>query len=139
MPMNENVALHGEHGGFAYAHLASNVARELTRALNREKEFGLTRAEIAKRLGIDKSAVTRCMSGSGNLTLRTVAALFAAMGYQVEVSARRIDAPAGDRASNRRDPVNTVLSVGTAAPTAKLAVQDAVARLKVVPHFEYGS
>lgn len=138
MPKNETVALYGEHGGFAYARLASNVARELTRTLNHEKKFGLTRAEVAKRLGIDKSAVTRCMNGSGNLTLRTVAALFAAMGYQIEVSARRIEAPPSDHTSNQRSALKPVLSLGAPPSTAKLAVRDA-ARPKVTPSFEFGS
>lgn len=138
MPQAENVVLHGEHGEFTYAQLASNVARELTRAFNKEKQYGLTRVEIANRLKLDKSFVTRCMNGGGNLTLRTVAALFAAMGYQVEVSARRIDALPDDRSRNSKNAVTHNLALEIIPSTSRLATPSGIARTRP-QSFEFGT
>ena len=79
-----------------YARLARHVGRELARALARENQFGtITRAELARRLGRDKAFVTRKLSGGENMELRTIAAILAALGYEMDVKAHRIDAPPG--------------------------------------------
>ncbi len=83
-------------GQRVYARLAADVARELARALAAESQFGtITRAELARRLGRDKAFVTRKLSGGENMELRTVAAFLAALGYEMDVAARRINAPPG--------------------------------------------
>jgi transcriptional regulator with XRE-family HTH domain len=48
----------------------------------------ITKAELAKRLGKTKSFVTQCLSGEANLTLRTIADLFGALGYKVNIEPR---------------------------------------------------
>ncbi|MGC8524332.1 MAG: helix-turn-helix domain-containing protein [Acidibrevibacterium sp.] len=84
-------------GQRVYARLTAHVARELARALAKESKFGtITRAELARRLGRDKGFVTRKLSGGENMELRTVAAFLAALGYEMDVAARRIDAPPGE-------------------------------------------
>jgi DNA-binding phage protein len=81
-------------GQRVYARLAADVARELAGALAAESQFGtITRAELARRLGRDKAFVTRKLSGGENMELRTVAAFLAALGYEMEVAAQRINAP----------------------------------------------
>jgi hypothetical protein len=81
-------------GQRVYARLAADVARELAGALAAESQFGtITRAELARRLGRDKAFVTRKLSGGENMELRTVAAFLAALGYEMDVAARRINAP----------------------------------------------
>ncbi len=102
MAPNERVALYGKHGELAYAKLAANVAREFARALDQERKSNpkLTRAEIAKRLNVDKSYVTRALSGTGNLTVRSIAAVFAALGYEAELIAHRIDAIPGTKTNS---------------------------------------
>ena len=84
-------------GQRVYARLTADVARELARALAAESQFGtITRAELARRLGRDKGFVTRKLSGGENMELRTVAAFLAALGYEMDVAARRIKAPPGE-------------------------------------------
>ena len=84
-------------GQRVYARLTAHVARELARALAAESQFGtITRAELARRLGRDKGFVTRKLSGGENMELRTVAAFLAALGYEMDVAARRIKAPPGE-------------------------------------------
>lgn len=46
----------------------------------------VTRADLARRLGKSKSFVTQALSGSRNMTLRTLSDIAHALGYRVEVS-----------------------------------------------------
>ena len=95
MPHETIVPLQDEAGEYAYAKLAATVAREFARALAEEKQFdpGLTRVELARRMGVDKAFISRALNGSGNLTLRSVAAIFQALGYEAELTKHRIAAP----------------------------------------------
>jgi hypothetical protein len=52
------------------------------------KRRGLTRADLAKRLGKRPEQVTRWLSAPGNWTLDTVSNLMLAMGYEPEVGSR---------------------------------------------------
>ena len=49
---------------------------------------GVTRAELARRLGRSKAYVTQVLRGSNNLTLRTLAELGTALGYQFRFFAK---------------------------------------------------
>ena len=51
---------------------------------------GVTKTELARRLGKSKSYVTQCLSGRGNLTLRTLADLFGALGYMIRIEPRTV-------------------------------------------------
>ena len=53
-------------------------------------EAGLTRAAVAEALGTSRANVTQLLSGSRNMTLRSLAALAHACGKRAEV---RIEAP----------------------------------------------
>jgi DNA-binding phage protein len=76
-----------------YAKLAADVSRALYLALQTEKqERNMTKANVARLIGRNKATVTRALSG-GNLELRTIAAILAALGHEFEVSAHRIEAP----------------------------------------------
>lgn len=59
----------------------------LSDALARE---GVTKAQLAQRLGKGKSFVTQILGGDRNMTLRTVADVADALGYQVKASAVRV-------------------------------------------------
>lgn len=61
---------------------ATSVLSELMRA------EGISRAELARRLGRSKAYVTQALRGQRNLTLRTLADLAGAVGYRVRLSAR---------------------------------------------------
>lgn len=49
------------------------------------EENGITRADLAQRLGKDRSWVTRILRGNCNLTLKTISDIFWALGYKIEV------------------------------------------------------
>lgn len=52
-------------------------------------EAGLTRAAVAEALGISRANVTQLLSGSRNMTLRSLAALAHACGMRAEVRIER--------------------------------------------------
>jgi transcriptional regulator with XRE-family HTH domain len=52
------------------------------------REYGLTRTDLAGRMGVSPGRVSQILGGGENLTLRTVAALAAALGTHVSVTLR---------------------------------------------------
>ena len=62
--------------------LILEAAEEITAAM---AEQGLTRANLAERIGSSRANVTRLLSGSRNMTLRSLAKLAHACGYRAEV------------------------------------------------------
>ena len=93
MPKRDTTKLTGA-GQRVFGRLSSDVAREIARSLEAEnKHTGMTRAEVARLIGRNRSFVTRKLAGSQNMELRTIAALLGALGYELDVSAHRIDAP----------------------------------------------
>jgi len=64
----------------------SAVRRTLQKAFAEEaSKRGLTQAEIARRLGVNRSVITRELRGVENLTLRSVAELAHGMGRRAEL------------------------------------------------------
>ncbi len=51
-------------------------------------ENGISKADLARRLRKSKAFVTQCLNGGQNLTLRTLADLFGAIGYKLELGAK---------------------------------------------------
>jgi len=49
------------------------------------EEQGVTRAELARRLGTSQAYITRVLGGHANFTLKTMAKLALALGLQLEV------------------------------------------------------
>src|SRR3712207_3758349 len=67
------------------AELLNRVHRELHRALRQmEEKEGLTQADIARRLGVHPSVVSRRFNGTANLTLEILADLSRAMCHRAE-------------------------------------------------------
>lgn len=64
--------------------LILDVTEEICRLLEEE---GLTRHELANRLGKSKGSITQLLSGERNMTLRTVADLAHALGHRFRVRA----------------------------------------------------
>jgi transcriptional regulator with XRE-family HTH domain len=62
------------------------VAADLTVLLT---QSGLTRAELAQRLGWSRARVTQVLSGQGNLTLETLHAVAEALGYAFDIVFRK--------------------------------------------------
>ncbi len=64
---------------------------EVTELLNQVmKEGGIKRTRLAQALGRTRGRITQILEGTENLTLRTVADVFAAMGKMLCVKARDI-------------------------------------------------
>lgn len=64
----------------AVAAFVGQVGRALQRVYaTRRDQHQLTKTDLAKKLGVEKSRISRCLSGSNNLTLATVAELAWAM------------------------------------------------------------
>lgn len=67
-----------------------SVRTALQQAFAEEQaEHGLTRAELARRLDTHRSAITRWLSGSDSLSLRTIAELAWALGREVDLVFRK--------------------------------------------------
>lgn len=54
------------------AELSANIARDLRGLL---RETGMSQQELADKIGVDKSRITKCLSGFNNLTLKSIAEL----------------------------------------------------------------
>jgi transcriptional regulator with XRE-family HTH domain len=62
--------------------LVTQLTNEITVYL---REHGLTRAELASRMGVSPGRISQVLSGGENLTLRTLAALSTALDAQFDV------------------------------------------------------
>lgn len=51
----------------------------------RHEECGLTQADLARILGVNRSRVSRILNGEANLTLRTAGEIAAALGFELDV------------------------------------------------------
>lgn len=71
---------------FEQERLFVEVTELLTSAMDVQ---GITRAELAQRLGKTKSFVTQVLRGRHNMTLRTLAGLFDAIDCRVAMDAKR--------------------------------------------------
>ena len=70
------------------------LVTQLTNEINwYMRERGLTRADLAARMGVSPGRVSQILSGGENLTLRTLAALSTALDsrFNVELSALKSD------------------------------------------------
>jgi transcriptional regulator with XRE-family HTH domain len=66
------------------------LVTQLTNAINwHMRESGLTRADLATRMGVSPGRVSQILGGGENLTLRTLAALSTALDarFEIELSA----------------------------------------------------
>jgi transcriptional regulator with XRE-family HTH domain len=84
-----------------YLALSAQVERQLREAYARKFEAGLaTQSSIAEKLGIDRSAVHRRLTGRTNMTLETLADMVWALDQAIEV--RIDDAGEGAQAEAER-------------------------------------
>jgi transcriptional regulator with XRE-family HTH domain len=74
--------------------LVTQLTNEITVHL---REHGLTRAELASRMGVSPGRISQVLSGGENLTLRTLAALSTALDahFDVQLSSRKPVSDAG--------------------------------------------
>lgn len=69
---------------FRQEELILEATELVSRVMNQNN---VSKTELASRLGKSKAYVTQCLSGEQNLTLRTLADLFTAVGYRMQVGA----------------------------------------------------
>jgi transcriptional regulator with XRE-family HTH domain len=89
--------------------LITQVTNEVNWCLH---ERGLTRADLAARMGVSPGRVSQILGGGENLTLRTLAALSAALDARLDV----VLSPAESGAA---DPRTAGDLTGTASPLAE--------------------
>lgn len=86
---------------------------------NAIRESGLTRAEVARRMGSARSFVTRMLQDDHNLTIRTYARALAACGFECRFGRAKID-PAWN-ALHSREEHHTTLKLEAANEQMALA------------------
>lgn len=78
------------------------AAHELIREIEeRMEQHGISRAELARRLGTSKAYVTKVLGGNANFTLTTMVRLAQALGGRIQV---HIADPSAARGRGRRPP-----------------------------------
>ena len=80
----------------AQGELIMEVTETLCELLEKE---GVSRKELADRLGKSKGFVSQLLNGGRNLTLRTVADILHVLGYKVTLRPHKIEPKAGRGAS----------------------------------------
>jgi len=65
---------------YAQEALIEEAGELVAEAMNR---LNLSKSQLAKRIGVTKAHITQLLSGSRNMTLRTLADLMHAMGHRV--------------------------------------------------------
>lgn len=69
-----------------YLNLAGSIESQLRQAYAKRNEQGKeTQSTIAKKLGINRSAVNRRLSGRTNMTIETIADMLWAIGHGIKV------------------------------------------------------
>lgn len=98
-----------------YVRLIGEIRHALNQALVEENaRRGLTRAEIARILGKNKSVITRKLTGTSNMTLETLADLAYALDRPVQVQLPSRHAATGSNQANVPPPVPANASLGSA-------------------------
>jgi transcriptional regulator with XRE-family HTH domain len=75
-----------EYQAYVEERLIADVTELITDAL---EERGWTQAQLAERLGVQPSEITQRLRGKRNLTLRSLATMLDALGYDIEI--RKVD------------------------------------------------
>jgi transcriptional regulator with XRE-family HTH domain len=83
----------------AQGELIMEVTETLCELLEKE---GISRKELAERLGKSKGFVSQLLNGGRNLTLRTVADILHVLGYKVTLTPHKIEERKGSGASARQ-------------------------------------
>ncbi len=90
-----------------YVRLIGEIRHALNQALAEENaRRGLTRADIARLLGKNKSVITRKLTGTSNMTLETLADLAFALDRPVKVELPSRHAAVGSNLANVPAPMS---------------------------------
>jgi len=83
------------------------------------QEQGVSKAELARRLGRSRAYVTRLLSGSANMTIRTLAEVAYALGAEVKLRAEPIETAERDAVASWQ--MRQVWRFGKVAPWRPVA------------------
>jgi|SRR5258708_22403013 hypothetical protein len=112
----------GERGR-RVARFIGKVHRELQDALEHEKKTrGLTQQQIASLLNVNRSVINREFLGGGNLTLRRLAELAWALGWDIIFELRRPTTIAGQNQIARAPKTATRGNFQIHIPSSKVPV-----------------
>jgi transcriptional regulator with XRE-family HTH domain len=67
----------------------------ISAAIQEKRESGLTQAVVAQKLGVHRSVINRLLRGSANLTLRSVAEIAWALGWEIVFQLRKRNSGVG--------------------------------------------
>lgn len=87
------------HEGLAEELKAVDVAADLTLLLN---HAGISRADLARKLGWSRARVSQVLSGQENITVQTIAAVAGALGYTFDTVFRKADVSAASQPWTQR-------------------------------------
>lgn len=119
--------------GIEEARFIGEVQRGLLKRFwDQRKRGGITQAAVARATGIDKSTLTKMLSGKGNLTLRKLAAISWALGLRPQISWVPIRAGGHDlRGSNHGPQSRGAMSPGATMATRPQAFEYATGQSKL--------
>lgn len=118
--------------------LISKTHREIQKAFVRtSREEGLTQQKLAKKLGLDRSAVNRILMGEGNLTLRTISDLAWALGYLPIVELRKDISKVTSNHFHCEDEDLRVRDIVVSRPQRSGKSSAVLSETKVADEFEY--
>jgi transcriptional regulator with XRE-family HTH domain len=75
------------------SYLVTHITNEISWHMH---EHELTRADLASRMGVSPGRVSQILSGSENLTLRTIASLTTALDARIEMTLEPLEPVSGD-------------------------------------------
>lgn len=87
------------HDGLADELKAVDVAADLTLLLN---HAGVSRADLARKLGWSRARVSQVLSGQENITVQTIATVAGALGYTFDTVFRKADVSAASQPWTQR-------------------------------------
>lgn len=118
----------------SFARLIGDIHQELNRVLTAQPS--VTKAELARRLNVDRAIITRRLNGTSNMTLESLSDLAWAMNKRVKV--RLEDRPTAVGANAAPEAAAPVDSVDIGAP-ALAGTNSPMHRATVQPHDRLGT
>lgn len=107
--------------------LRPRIFEEVLRAfVERHREDGTTKADLAQALGRERSQITRWLSGPGNWTIDTISDLMRALRTELELGRLRFEHKPLPTYSHELSPVeaqSTAGSTGTSSPGVQVCRQ----------------